>query len=349
MRPRLLTRPALLFLAAFCWLLLPGKVLGQRGGGHAGGGHTGGGHVSGSSGHTGSYASTSVGRGPTASAGHATGAVGMPRGGYSGPYASASSAVPVRGAQGSLSSFVPSSSFSAQHGPVADATLAQMAAHGWMFTPSSRIVRPTDALRTPARAVIPPAARAVPVVNPPHRPFLRPRPPFGFTRPGFGFRGCFFNGFTTVCGGGLFFNPWWWGGGCWNGNWGLGYYGWPYYGLGYGYYGGGYPPYTDFNADEDSVRNSGRMDIYGGYIGDLPPDSGTETSVPATPPTLIILKNGSAFAVNSYWVSDGELYYRPVTGGLNHVPLGQLDLAATVEANSAKGVPFTLSVQPPQS
>jgi hypothetical protein len=91
------------------------------------------------------------------------------------------------------------------------------------------------------------------------------------------------------------------------------------------------------------------MDIYGGYIGDRAPDSAeTETTVPAAPPTQIILKDGSAFAVTSYWVSNGELYYRPVTGGLNHVPLERLDLSATVEANSRNGVPFTLSVQPPQ-
>ena len=52
--------------------------------------------------------------------------------------------------------------------------------------------------------------------------------------------------------------------------------------------------------------------------------------------------------MTAYWISNGELYYRPVTGGLNHVPLEQLDLSATVQANSRNGVTFTLTDRPPK-
>jgi len=198
----------------------------------------------------------------------------------------------------------------------------------------------------------------------PFRP-QRPRPgygslifpfgPFG----GFGFGGpCFFNGFTSVCGG----NPFLFGG-YWNNcfgpvnpwNCGYGYGGG--FGLGYGYgygpgYGGGdwsnYSPAPASNYSEPDANQG--MDVSGEYIpnADQNAQQAPAAPEPQAPPTQIILKDGSAYEVTAYWVSGGELYYRPVTGGLNHVPLEQLDLSATVQANSRNGVTFTLTDRPPK-
>jgi len=179
-------------------------------------------------------------------------------------------------------------------------------------------------------------------------------------RPGFGLGGpCFFNGFTGVCGpnSGFLFpsavHPY----PCPR-RFGLSNCG---YGFGYGY-GLGYVGNALYSLPADNSYppdNGTYMDIEGGYIaepgGTVPPDVDAGTANPdelgsaATPqaPAQIILKDGSAYAVKSYWVSNGQLYYQPVTGGLSHVPVDQLDLAATVAANSRNGVPFTISDRPP--
>jgi hypothetical protein len=180
--------------------------------------------------------------------------------------------------------------------------------------------------------------------------------PFGFGGFGYGFGGpCFFNGFTSVCGGNPFF---------FNGNWGNCFGGWnPWncgygygggFGLGYGYYGPGYgwdmssyspAPEGDYYYPPDT---SAGTEVYGGYVPNSTENAQPNPPATQAPPTQIILKNGSAYEVTAYWVANGELYYRPVTGGLNHVPLEQLDLEATVQANSRNGVAFTLTDRPPQ-
>jgi len=352
MKPRQLARPSLLLFAAFCWLASPSFVSAGPGqGGHGGGGHAGGG-----GGHSGGYASSSAGHAPAASSSHYSAPAAPASRGYSGSYVAAPAGV----ANGSLSSFAPSSgsgsSGSVMHNAATSAALSQLAAHGWSFTPSSGVARPVVPSRMVAQrpSVATPVLHA-PVVVPSHG--LRPRPPFAttvvFYRPfyGFGFGGgpCINNGFTTVCGfGPAFYLGSFYG----NGGYGYGGYGYePDYMDGYGSYGGGYyggEPNLPV-ADDLYPQNSGRMDIYGGYIGNAPAGSeDAEPTVPAAPPTQIVLKSGAAFAVKAYWVSDGELYYRPVTGGLSHVPLEQLDLAATVQANSRNNVPFTLSERSPQ-
>jgi len=252
--------------------------------------------------------------------------------------------MPSAGSGASLSSFATTSSgaygygSASVHGSLSSAAITQLAAHGWTFAPSSGI-RPVSQ-PTAGRQVVHPASRVPVVVPPAGSPFRpRPRPPYATTiiRPGFGFiggGGCINNGFTIVCGIGGFFNPFWGYG------YGLGYGGYGYYSPG-DYYVGGGESYLS-TADDLYPQNSGRMDIYGGYSADaLTPPEG-ETAVPAAPPTQIILKSGQAFAVRDYWTSNGELYYRPVTGGLSHVPLDQLDLSSTVQANSRNGIAFTL-------
>ncbi|HUK51853.1 MAG TPA: hypothetical protein VL099_01035 [Candidatus Binatia bacterium] len=193
---------------------------------------------------------------------------------------------------------------------------------------------------------------------------ISPWAPYGGA--GFG-GGCFYNGFTGVCGpGGGFgymgpcprygYRP------C--GPWGPGW-GWGGAGLAWGW--GGYPGYGytgDLGYDqmesappaEDSYPGGEGMDVIGGYYGDTPPSDQSEAepaagvaAAPNAAPAQLIFKNGSAYAVKSYWLEGSELYYQPVYGGRNHVALEQLDLSATVEANSRAGVPFTLTTQPPQN
>ena len=376
-------RPALrccaLLFGAVCWIALPASLYagpGGHGGGGGGGSHGGwgggGSHGSSSSGGGHSYggASHSGGSSYSHSGGYASSA---PRVGYPGRASSHAAASVNTGSAGysSLSNFVAVGDADPAHLAANNPALVNMASHGWRFLPSSGISRPDAATRAPSRAVIPQRSMFIPSVHPYRSHPVRPRLPFGYT--GFwGSRsGCFFNGFTPVCGA----NPYFYGAygpnNCfsafsyWGCGYGLGYgYG---YGLGYGYgdgyaygpgpgYGYGYGvddsalPDTDSGAaTQPPYDDSGDSNV---YMGPILPGSAEaaqpEPSAPRTPPTRIILKNGSAYEVTAYWVSDGQLYYRPVTGGLNHVPLEQLNLSATVEANSRNGLTFTLTDRPPQ-
>jgi len=258
-----------------------------------------------------------------------------PSGGYSG-YAQPNSHAALGAGEGprALSSFVPSSESAAQRGAT-EAALSRLAAHGWNFTPSSGITRPVAAPTT-----------RFPAILPLRWPFGGRRFPYAtgaiFPGAGFGYGGypCAWRFGFQGCGFG---------------------YGFGYNGYGFGYGVGGIYPYLadNYYAPDISPDNSGYTDLNGDYIaepgGTVPPDVEAGTSNPdefgpaETPraPAQIILKDGSAYAVKSYWVSNGQLYYQPVTGGLNHVPVDQLDLAATVAANSRNGVPFTLSDRPP--
>jgi len=340
MSARLPFRLSTLLFAALVWAAVPNLAFAGPGGGHGGGGggHSGGGGHGGGAGHSGGgHASAAAGHNSSTSSGNYHSTVNGPSGGYSGYAQPNSYAASGAGAgQRSLSSFVPSFESAAQRGAT-EAALSRLAAHGWDFTPSSGITR----------AVAAPGVR-FPGILPLRWPSGGRRFPYATATiipgAGFGFGGypcprrCGFQG----CG----FGP----------GYGFGYYG---YGLGYGV-GGIYPYLADeYYSPDVSPDSAGYTDLNGDYIaepgGTVPPDVEAGTPNPdepgpaetAQPPAQIILKDGSAYAVKSYWVSNGQLYYQPVTGGLSHVPVDQLDLAATVAANSRNGVPFTLSDRPP--
>ena len=357
-----------LFLA-FLSLLLPETMLagpggaGPGGGGHGGGGHAGGGHsAAGSGGHM-------VG----APGGHTSGApVSGSRGnaspGNNWSYiggAEHSEAVVSGGHLGVLAS--PDVNFGRD--AATEASLAQMAGHGWNFLPSSGVRPAAQPSHTPART----ANFASHPAFGPGRPYGRGPyiygifpygPLYGIPGFGFGLGGNCFNGFTSFCGpAGYGF----YGGPCAR-------YGYPFcgtFGLGWGYGGVGFTGYAPYGDQEfapnyietptsDSSDNGQGADAGGNY-SDLPPENPpvADTSAGAASsqvavaapsvPAQLIFKGGSAYAVTAYWVSGTELYYRPVYGGTNHVPLDQLDLPATVEANTRAGVPFTLSARPPQN
>jgi len=150
-------------------------------------------------------------------------------------------------------------------------------------------------------------------------------------------------------------------------NCGYGYgYGYGYgFGYGLGFYGLGYGAYGLYPFPPDGygyyAPDSGYTDMYGGYVpepgenispapgANAPPPEEVGPAVNPAVPAQIILKDGTAFAVKSYWVSNGDLYYQPVSGGLSHVPVDQLDLAATVKANAKNGVTFSLTDRPPKN
>jgi hypothetical protein len=237
-------------------------------------------------------------------------------------------------------------------------SLGHMAANGWTFLPSSgvhatQVTRTTAAVSAPRRSPSPAVSAASARKPAPHGPYIISVPvvqnpafsPFGFG----GTQDFFFNGFTGGWGSDCFFfggsgfhrfrhRFWGWGG---YGGWGL-----PSYGY--------YQDQNNYQLDYGS-----RMDIPGEFIGELGQvdgaapargDQDSEAGVSggaASEPAQLVFKDGSAYAVKSYWVRDGQVYYHPVYGGTGHMPLDQLDLSATVEANARAGVSFTLSTIPP--
>jgi len=354
MSARLPFRISTLLFAALVWAATPrlltagpGPGGGQRGGGGGGGSHGGGGgsHGGGGGGSHGGggHASGATGHVSSPSYGGASYNANRPSGGSSGHAQQNFSAPSGAGAgQQSLSSFASSSESAAQRGAAA-AELSRLAAHGWNFTPSSGVTRP-----------VAPLATRIPAIRPFPGPFDGRRIPYatGMIIPGAGIG---FGGYPCPRRPGF--------GGC---GFGFGGYGFGYgYGYGYGYglgYGLGYGGYGLYDLPAEGYYppdNGSYMDLQQGYIaepgGTVPldvnagPPNPDEIGPEATPqpPTQIILKDGSAYAVKSYWVSNGQLYYQPVTGGLSHVSVDQLDLAATVAANSRNGVPFTISDRPP--
>ncbi len=354
----------------------PGSGGSGSGGQHGGGGGHSGGHASGHAG--GSTGNSAGGRmaGSIAPTSHGGVPYGNPGGPSGGNHSDA--AVPA-GHYSDAGSYQPG----AQRDAGTEANLSRMAGHGWHFLPSAGVRPAVVPTRTPASGTIATRLASHPALFPPYPrgrgPYATSIYPFGaFFGPGFGFGGnCGFNGFTSFCGPlnglgyyappcfrhfypgcgpwGLGWSPWAWGLG-WG--WGGGYYG---YGL---YDASGYAPYDSTPPVEDDSSNvqgmNNNVEAYADAPLDVPPvaeadvpggasaAAGQGVSPASAAPAQLIFKNGTAYAVKAYWVANGELYYRPVYGGVNHVPLEQLDLRATVEANSRAGVPFTLATAPPQ-
>jgi len=379
MMTRLPLRTCALLFGALSWTVLPASLSALPG---PGGSHgSGASHGVASHSHGGSHGSYSS---SSSSGGHYSGGAARSGGSgysYSGVHGSAA---PRIGYQGRSSSYATSSSgagagYNALSNFVAvsdadparlaanHAALVGMAGHGWRFLPSSGISNLSTPARVPSRPMIPARSAFFPHGHLFHHHPVRPRLPYAtnIISPYWGLgSSCVYNGFTSVCAA----NPYNYGFyganyclsgfGFWNCGYGLGYGYGPGYGLGDGFaygpgpdYGTDASPSADTGAaggDTSSYDDADSSNIYMGPLENPPAEAQPEPAAPRTPPTRIILKNGSAYEVTAYWVSKGELYYRPVTGGLSHVPADQLDLAATVQANSRNGVAFTLTDHPPQ-
>src|SRR3984957_9380570 len=171
--------------------------------------------------------------------------------------------------------------------------------------------------------------------------------PFGF---GFGFNcdpfwgwGCsrFGFGFGSGFGYGADFGY----GGFGNG-WDLGYY------NGGGYGSGGSD--MTFNAmgpssapdDMPSLEgNSGDWQDAPGANNSQATD-GSGNSANAQPYVVIVLRDGSSYAVSDYWLAGDKLHYITSYGGENSVDLNHLDLQRTVNDQGTRGIEFTLRPAP---
>lgn len=166
---------------------------------------------------------------------------------------------------------------------------------------------------------------------------------------------------------------------------GYGFYGYPFYAYGLGVWPGceaplnldwywleGYdencqkaPPQeqsiVSYGADQSyGASQADTQREYGLYAWQAPPSaaksgasasaeseqSGSNSQKAATPDTLIYLADGTNYAVTSYWLSGGDLHYVTSYGAENSVPIGQINLQRTVDANAAQGVQFTLRPSP---
>ncbi|HKV06348.1 MAG TPA: hypothetical protein VJO53_14730 [Candidatus Acidoferrales bacterium] len=122
-------------------------------------------------------------------------------------------------------------------------------------------------------------------------------------------------------------------------------------GSGYGFGPGGYYPMYLSASGSDNSSQSDTAQIYGPYA---PENSSADTSASqdsgaaATEPlTLIYLRDGSSYAVSSYWLAGNKLHYVTNYGGENAIDLSLLDLQRTVDENAQRGVSFTLRPAPP--
>lgn len=63
--------------------------------------------------------------------------------------------------------------------------------------------------------------------------------------------------------------------------------------------------------------------------------------------TVLYLKNGYSVGVTDYWVENDRLYYVPMYGGEDSVPIDRLDLQRTVGENARNSVVFSLHARRP--
>jgi hypothetical protein len=153
--------------------------------------------------------------------------------------------------------------------------------------------------------------------------------PFGF---GFGFGApCFFADAFAPCAFGL---DWAWGGGLFG-------YG---YGNGWFYPPAEEPPPPPVNPTEDNpAPNYAPEYLFVPAPGEYPEAS----AQPQKPVVELILKDGTTFEVYSYWLQNNQLFYITTYNIKTSIPIDDLDLQKTVDANSKLGVTFSLSSKPP--
>jgi len=176
-----------------------------------------------------------------------------------------------------------------------------------------------------------------PIIYYPYYPFY----PYGAF--GFGFWG---NGFGC--------DPFW-GWGCYGFGSGLGYgFGGSYGGAdGYGYNSGNGADFSvsggDYGSGAQADMNSDSSQQQQG-AGDWQnsPDNQTQSGASAAPQVypVLVLRDGSMYAVNDFWLEGGKLHYVTTYGGENSFDPNQLDMQRTVDENAKRGITFTLYPSP---
>ncbi|MGH9740324.1 MAG: hypothetical protein ACRD4X_17315 [Candidatus Acidiferrales bacterium] len=99
-----------------------------------------------------------------------------------------------------------------------------------------------------------------------------------------------------------------------------------------------------YGAPAASEGKSVRDDIESESLGYRSADADALNS--RGPDTLIYLADGTNYAVANYWLAGGDLHYVTSYGAEDAMPIGQIDLQRTVDANAARGVQFTLRPTP---
>jgi hypothetical protein len=147
--------------------------------------------------------------------------------------------------------------------------------------------------------------------------------------------------------------------------WGWGCYGFGS-GLGYGFggsYGAGYSDSYGYNGNVGAGLSIGGGDYGPGAQGDMSsgsqpqgagdwqnaPDDQTQSSAAvaaAQQYPVLVLRDGSMYAVNDFWLEGGKLHYVTTYGGENSFDPNQLDMQRTVDENAKRGITFTLYPSP---
>ena len=128
-----------------------------------------------------------------------------------------------------------------------------------------------------------------------------------------------------IVGGPFLLNPWW----------------------GFGYYPGAYlgdygVPSPDYYDQEPNYNPN-----YGAQIYEAPAEQGSNSGeMEEAPEVVLILRDGSSYAVTDYWLAGGRLHYITSYGGENDIDVNQLDLQKTVDENAKRGINFTLRPTP---
>ncbi len=105
-----------------------------------------------------------------------------------------------------------------------------------------------------------------------------------------------------------------------------------------------------------AASSTGNASLVGGLFGSATTTSasnGTAATVESgklSPPRPIslIFKSGSTVQARDYWLADGSFHYVTIDGVGHTVPLGRLDMRATMKANSQNGLRFLPSTSQPQ-
>ena len=78
---------------------------------------------------------------------------------------------------------------------------------------------------------------------------------------------------------------------------------------------------------------------YNTYV--TPPPAPMPVYLPAPPPTVLVMRGGYGFLATRYWFDGyGAVRYTSLNGAPYVLPMQQLDIASTVEANRRRGVAF---------
>ena len=111
-----------------------------------------------------------------------------------------------------------------------------------------------------------------------------------------------------------------------------------------------YGPYAEGNygSQYPEAQNSDSASLNGASGSAMSSETGqlANNSESQKPDALLYLADGTNYAVSSYWLAGGELHYMTSYGAEDEVPLGRVDLQRTVDANAARGMPFTLRPAP---